>query len=74
MLDFAATVAVISYNSSKFIRETLDSIITQTYDDIKLIVADDWINKNKARFISTKVITSYTNTGLKRGIVTTFIT
>ena len=35
------SVVVISYNSSKTIEETLDSIKAQTYDNIELIVADD---------------------------------
>jgi glycosyltransferase involved in cell wall biosynthesis len=56
------TVCVITYNSSKFILETLDSIKAQTYGNIELIVSDDcstdntvsicqeWINKNTKYF------------------------
>lgn len=76
MNTIAVTVAVITYNSSRFIIETLESIKSQTYQNIKLIVTDDcssdntlamvnaWIEKNASRFVSAKVITSETNTGV----------
>ncbi|MCU7614250.1 glycosyltransferase [Chryseobacterium sp. GMJ5] len=35
------TVIVVSYNHSKYIKENLDSIKNQTYDNIQLIVGDD---------------------------------
>lgn len=35
------SVIVVSYNHSKFIRENLDSIKSQTYPNIELIIADD---------------------------------
>ncbi|SHE72353.1 glycosyltransferase family 2 protein [Chryseobacterium vrystaatense] len=35
------TVIVISYNHSKFVKESLDSIKNQTYKNIQLIVGDD---------------------------------
>lgn len=55
------TVVVISYNQGKYIRENLDSVKAQTYDNIQLIVADDastdnsveifdnWLFKNNYR-------------------------
>ena len=51
MHNIAVTVAVITYNSSKFIRETLDSIKAQTYDEIKLIVADDCSTDNTLKIV-----------------------
>ena len=57
------TVAVLSYNSSKTIIETLDSIYNQSYQNIILIINDDgsqdqtkeiitsWVQKNRKRFI-----------------------
>lgn len=81
------SVVVISYNSSNFILETLESIKAQTYENIELIVSDDcskddtvskcneWINFNKDRFVEAKTITSSKNTGiaqnLNRGIQAT---
>ena len=70
------TVCVITYNSSKFVLETLESIKAQTYENIELIVSDDcskdntievckaWIYKNNSRFANTKLITSKKNTGI----------
>lgn len=78
------TVIVITYNSSKTVIETLESIKNQTYVDIELIVTDDcsmddtvdkvehWIKVNKDRFSEYKLITAEKNTGvtgnLARGI------
>lgn len=35
------TVAVITYNSGKWLQQTLDSILSSTYQDFELIVSDD---------------------------------
>ena len=70
------SVVVITYNSSDFVIETLDSIYKQTYKNIELIISDDcsndetitlcnqWVNEHKNRFIRTEVIESNTNTGV----------
>lgn len=70
------SITVITYNSSKFVEETLDSIYNQTYKNIELIISDDgstdgtinvcanWIEKNKNRFSRTELITSNKNTGI----------
>lgn len=67
---------VVSYNSSKTILETLESIKAQTYNNIELIVSDDcstdntvelcraWIAQNKDRFVRTELITVEHNTGV----------
>ena len=69
------TVAVITYNSSRFILETLESIKNQSYKNIELIIADDyskdntvmiceeWIATNKSRFYDVKLVTTENNTG-----------
>lgn len=70
------SVFVVTYNAADYIYETLDSIKAQTYDNIELIVSDDhssdetvplaneWIEKNKERFVRTEVITVDHNTGV----------
>ena len=63
------SVTVITYNSSKTVLETLDSIKAQTYQNLELIVSDDcstddtvelcrnWIEQNKERFVRTELLT-----------------
>lgn len=70
------SVVVVTYNSSKYIVETLESIKAQTYQNIELIITDDcstdstidlceqWIQPNENRFIRCNVITSKINTGI----------
>lgn len=70
------SVSVITYNSSKYVIETLDSIKNQTYQNIELIVSDDcstdntvelcrnWIEENKDRFVRTELLTVEKNTGV----------
>lgn len=70
------SVIVISFNSSKTILATLDSIKNQTYAYIELIISDDcskdntleicseWINENKKRFVRTSIMKSAQNTGI----------
>lgn len=70
------SVVVVSYNSADWIEECLNSINEQTYANIELIVTDDhstdctteilnnWVNRNKNRFASLKVVNSPVNTGV----------
>ncbi len=70
------SVAVITYNSSKTIVETLDSIANQTYSNLEMIVSDDcstdntveicneWIEIHKERFVRTQLLTVEENTGV----------
>ncbi|MBP7508045.1 MAG: glycosyltransferase [Prolixibacteraceae bacterium] len=70
------SIIVITYNSAKFVLETLESARAQTYQNIELIVSDDgstdetvnicnqWIEQNKERFVRTELITANENTGI----------
>ncbi len=70
------SVVVITYNSSKYVIETLESIYAQTYKDIELIISDDcskdntvalckrWCDSHKERFYNYDIIESERNTGI----------
>ena len=74
--DLLVSIIVITYNSSKYVLETLESAKAQTYQNIELIVSDDcstdntveicndWLDANKERFTSIKLITFKVNTGV----------
>lgn len=70
------TVGIVTYNSSEFIVEALDSVFEQTYGNIELIVSDDcsqdntveicrqWMDEHVQRFVHTEVMTVEKNTGV----------
>lgn len=70
------SIVVITYNSAKYVLETLESAKAQTYQNIELIVSDDcstdntveicrnWIDENNNRFVRTELITVEKNTGI----------
>lgn len=70
------SIAVITYNSSKTVLETLESIKVQTYPNLELIISDDcskddtvetcrkWVEQNKGRFVRAEVLTVEKNTGV----------
>lgn len=73
---FVVTVVVITYNSSKYVIDTLNSVFRQTYHDIQLIISDDcstddtpaicqqWMERHSCRFISTRMISTPVNSGI----------
>lgn len=74
------SVPVVTYNSAKYVLETLESIKAQTYQNIELIISDDcsadntvelckkWVDKNRERFVRTQIITSEVNTGVSANL------
>lgn len=70
------SIIVITYNSSKYVLETLESAKAQTYKNIELIISDDgstdetikicqeWLNTNQHEFVNTELITVEKNTGI----------
>lgn len=70
------TIIVITYNSAKYVLDTLESVCRQTYNDIELIVSDDcstdntldicrqWVEEHKGRFSNAIVIQTTTNGGI----------
>jgi alpha-1,3-rhamnosyltransferase len=78
--NFLVTVRVLSYNSSRTVLETLDSIYNQTYQNIELIVSDDasvdntvelvkqWLADKTGRFTNVQLLTVKENTGTSANI------
>lgn len=74
------SVTVVTYNDSKFIEQTLDSVKAQTYENLELIVSDDcssddtveicrhWLINNKERFVRAEILTSAQNMGVTANI------
>jgi len=70
------SIIVITYNSSAYVIETLESAKEQTYNNIELIVSDDysndntveicskWFENNRRRFVNIKIVTFSKNTGV----------
>lgn len=70
------SIIVITYNSAKYVIETLDSAKVQSYQNIELIISDDgstdktveiccnWIAENNKRFVRTELITAKKNNGI----------
>lgn len=76
MKNDLVSVVVLTYNSSNFILETLESIKDQTYGNIELIITDDasqdntidiceeWIKNNNKRFTNLELLNVSKNTGI----------
>jgi alpha-1,3-rhamnosyltransferase len=70
------SIIVVTYNSEKYVIETLESAKNQTYKNIELIITDDcsidgtidlcqnWIDDNYTRFKECKFIKTIKNTGI----------
>jgi glycosyltransferase involved in cell wall biosynthesis len=79
------SIIVVSYNSSEYIIETLQSAEKQTYNKIELIITDDcssddtinicqnWLAEKRNRFVRTELISAKHNSGIpancNRGIL-----
>jgi glycosyltransferase involved in cell wall biosynthesis len=70
------SIIIMTYNSSAYVLETLESARRQTYSNLELIVTDDfsgdntvdlvqsWMDKHHDRFIKCEIITTPLNTGI----------
>ena len=69
------SVIVMTYNQAAMVTDTLESVKNQTYDNIELIITDDystdntlntcreWLDIHGSRFIHTTLVTTHQNTG-----------
>lgn len=76
------SVCAITYNSSKTVLETLDSMYAQTYPRLELLVSDDcstddtvevcrqWINEHRDRFERVEIIVREKNGGVAANLNT----
>lgn len=76
--DPLVSVCIVTYNSSSFIIEALDSVAAQTYRSIELIVSDDcstddtvemcqqWMYSHSSRFVNTAILKNEHNAGVSR--------
>lgn len=70
------SVCVITFNSSRYVLEALESVKKQTYQNIELIISDDcstdntveicqsWLDDNLNRFVRVKLLKSICNHGV----------
>ena len=70
------SVVVLTFNSARFVLDTLESVRRQTYRQVELIISDDcssdatvslvraWVENHKSRFVRTQIITVQANTGI----------
>lgn len=74
--DPLVSVVIITYNSARYLIDTLESVKSQSWPTLELIVSDDcssdntcqlcheWLKKNGHHFVKTRIITSMSNTGI----------
>ena len=74
--DSLVSISILTYNSSEFIIETLESIKAQTYQNIELVISDDcstdntvtlcksWVKENGKRFANVNILETDHNTGV----------
>lgn len=75
-MESLVSIIVLTYNSAAFVRETLESVKSQSYRNIELIITDDhskddtveictsWLSDNKNRFTRVELLISEKNTGI----------
>ena len=55
MKEELVSIIMPSYNTGKFIQETIDSVINQTYDNWELIIVDDCSSDNTDEIVKSKL-------------------
>lgn len=75
-IDNLVSIVISTFNSSKYIEETIENTKAQTWKNLELVITDDcstdntvelcrhWIEKNRNRFVRAEVLTYEINTGI----------
>lgn len=75
-MPILVSISVITYNSSLYVLDTLESIRNQTYPALELVISDDcstdntvelcqkWIDQHRNRFVNIKTVVSQKNRGI----------
>ena len=70
------SIVIVTYNSSKYVLELLESCKAQSYDNLELVISDDastdntlalckdWLDKNGSYFSSCQLVEAEENTGV----------
>ncbi len=78
------TITVLTYNSEKYVLETLESISKQARKDIQIVISDDcsedktvdiikeWISENDSKFMEVTLLTAIENQGVVKNKQKTF--
>lgn len=64
MVNKKVTIIMSVYNGQKYLRESIESILGQSYEDFELIIIDDFSTDNSANIIKSyndKRIRAYFN-------------
>jgi alpha-1,3-rhamnosyltransferase len=76
MTNNLVSVIVVTFNSSSYILETLESVYQQSWSEIELVITDDcsaddtveicrnWLIKCRDRFVRTEIVLTSINTGV----------
>jgi glycosyltransferase involved in cell wall biosynthesis len=76
VISSLVSIIVTTYNSAKYVVETLESARAQTWENVELIISDDcstdetidicrkWVASNQHRFVRTEILTVPQNLGV----------
>ena len=68
------SILILLYNSGSFLRETIDSVLSQTFKDFELLLMDDSSIDNTAEIIATFIKTRAFDTNVVRTILAEHLT
>ena len=67
MKDVKFSIVIPNYNEDKYIRECLESVFSQTYNNYEVIVVDDGSTDNSLQIVKDFNVKIYHSNGLHAG-------